>query len=133
MEDRFVIGVGVERLTLTWKVNDKHNILQHVEIVEEDKPNPFSLGRRLIIGNEHFEDLDEILARYVQPMANFARDIIQHKNYNADLLADDVEQPAETAEDKEKRLKALLDAIETKLKEAKLADAKRFRHLIFSQ
>ena len=126
MEVLLVIGAGVEKLTLTWKVNDKHNILQHVEIAEEDKPNPFTLGRRLIIGSEHFEDLDEILARYVQPMANFARDIIQHKNYNADLVADDIDPPGESAEDREKRRKTLVEAIETKLKEAKLADAKRF-------
>lgn len=107
-------------------MNDKHNILQHVEIVEENKPNPFSLGRRLIIGNEHFEDLDEILARFVQPMAVFARDVMQHKNYLPENLADDVEQPGETESDRAERLKALRNVIETKLKEAKLTDAKRY-------
>lgn len=107
-------------------MNDKHNILQHVEIVEENKPNQLSLGRQLIIGNEHFEDLDEILARYVQPMANFTRDIIQHKNYLSELLADDVDQPEDkTPQDKADRLKVLLSAIDTKLKELKLAEPKR--------
>ena len=30
---------------------------------------------------EEFEDLDEIIARYIQPMAAFARDITNHKYY----------------------------------------------------
>ena len=32
-------------------------------------------------GMEEFEDLDEIIARYIQPMAAFARDITNHKYY----------------------------------------------------
>lgn len=34
----------------------------------------------IIIWKE-FEDLDEIIARFIQPMAAFARDLISHKNY----------------------------------------------------
>lgn len=30
---------------------------------------------------KEFEDLDEIVARYVQPMASFARDLLNHKYY----------------------------------------------------
>lgn len=30
---------------------------------------------------QEFEDLDEIVARYVQPMASFARDLLNHKYY----------------------------------------------------
>jgi hypothetical protein len=30
---------------------------------------------------QEFEDLDEIVARYIQPMASFTRDILQHKYY----------------------------------------------------
>ena len=71
----------MDRLTLTWKVEDRCNILQHVEIVEKEKANPFSLGKELYIGEEKFEDLDEILARYVQPMAAFVRDILGYKYY----------------------------------------------------
>ena len=41
---------GVNRLAVTWKVID--DIYQHVDIVEKDKPNPFSLGRKLVIDNE---------------------------------------------------------------------------------
>lgn len=30
---------------------------------------------------QEFEDLDEIIARHIQPMASHARDIINFKNY----------------------------------------------------
>ena len=30
---------------------------------------------------QEFEDLDEIIARHIQPMASFARDILSHKYY----------------------------------------------------
>lgn len=41
---------GVNKLTISWKVAE--GILDHVEIVEEDKENAFSLGQKLHIGDE---------------------------------------------------------------------------------
>ena len=70
---------GNDHLTVTWKVNE--NCFQHVDILEEKKLNAFSVGKRLIIDGEDFEDLDEILARLISPMANYVREIMAHKNY----------------------------------------------------
>lgn len=70
---------GENHLTVTWKVSE--GIYQHVDVREEGKENAFSLGATLWINNEEFEDLDEIIARFVQPMASFARDLINHKYY----------------------------------------------------
>uniref|UniRef100_A0A4W4EHK9 Transcription elongation factor spt6 n=1 Tax=Electrophorus electricus TaxID=8005 RepID=A0A4W4EHK9_ELEEL len=70
---------GENHLTVTWKVAD--GIYQHVDVREEGKENAFSLGHTLWINNEEFEDLDEITARYVQPMAAFARDLLSHKYF----------------------------------------------------
>ncbi|MBN3299776.1 SPT6H factor, partial [Amia calva] len=70
---------GENHLTVTWKVAD--GIYQHVDVREEGKENAFSLGHTLWINNEEFEDLDEITARYVQPMASFARDLLSHKYF----------------------------------------------------
>ena len=50
--------------------------------MEEKKLNSFSVGKRLIIDGEDFEDLDEILARLVNPMSNYVREIMSHKNFN---------------------------------------------------
>ncbi|XP_071442779.1 transcription elongation factor SPT6 isoform X2 [Hetaerina americana] len=70
---------GADHLTVTWKVSD--GIYQHVDVREEGKENAFSLGQSLWIGNEEFEDLDEIIARYVNPMAAHARDVLSFRYY----------------------------------------------------
>lgn len=70
---------GSDHLTITWKVAD--NIYQHIDIREEGKTNAFSLGKTLWINGEEFEDLDEIIARYVTPMAAHARDLLYFKYY----------------------------------------------------
>ena len=70
---------GQDHLTLTWKVCKGIN--QHVDILEKGKDNAFSLGSQLYIGNECFEDLDEIIARYVTPMAGYARDLTSFKYF----------------------------------------------------
>uniref|UniRef100_A0A8C6KXY1 SPT6 homolog, histone chaperone and transcription elongation factor n=1 Tax=Nothobranchius furzeri TaxID=105023 RepID=A0A8C6KXY1_NOTFU len=70
---------GENHLTVTWKVAE--GIYQHVDVREEGKENAFSLGHTLWINTEEFEDLDEITARYIQPMASFARDLLGHKYF----------------------------------------------------
>ncbi|XP_058451716.1 transcription elongation factor SPT6 [Malaya genurostris] len=70
---------GTDHITATWKVTT--DIYQHIDIREESKENVFSLGQSLWIGNEEFEDLDEIIARYINPMASFVRDILGYKYY----------------------------------------------------
>ena len=62
------------RLTVTWKVHD--GIYQHIDVKEKGKINSFSLGQSLWIGLEEFEDLDEIIARHINPMAAHARDVL---------------------------------------------------------
>lgn len=56
-------GVGVERGTLPWGTTS-------------------SSSSRAPFPPQEFEDLDEIVARYVQPMASFARDLLGHKYYH---------------------------------------------------
>lgn len=72
-------NIGADHLTVTWKVTDK--IYQHIDVKETGKENEFSLGSRLWIGNEEFEDLDEIIARHVNPMSSNVRDILNFKYY----------------------------------------------------
>lgn len=57
------------------------NIYQHVDILEKNKKNAFSLGQSLWIDKEEFEDLEEIISRYVYPMGNYARELINYKYY----------------------------------------------------
>ncbi|XP_066596697.1 transcription elongation factor SPT6 isoform X2 [Prorops nasuta] len=70
---------GADHLTVTWKVTDE--IYQHIDVREEGKENAFSLGQSLWIGSEEFEDLDEIIARHVNPMAAYASELLDFKYY----------------------------------------------------
>lgn len=74
---------GENHLTVTWKVTD--DILHHIDVTEEEKENSFSLGKSLLIGNEKFEDLDEIIARHVNPMASFASELLDYKHYRSNV------------------------------------------------
>jgi transcription elongation factor SPT6 len=82
---------GQNFLTVSWKVTD--GIYQHVTIREEGKANAFSLGHQLFIENETYEDLDEIIARYIQPMASYAREILKY-NHSFNLNDDQDEEAA---------------------------------------
>lgn len=64
---------------MSWKVDD--GIVQHIDVREREKTNSFSLGKLLLIGEEEFEDLDEIVARHVQPMVSLVRDIMTYRYY----------------------------------------------------
>lgn len=70
---------GADHLTVTWKVAD--NVYQHIDVHEKGKVNAFSLGRSLWIGTEEFEDLDEIIARHITPMASNARELLRFRYY----------------------------------------------------
>jgi transcription elongation factor SPT6 len=70
---------GNDHLTVTWKIDE--NLYQHIDVLEEKKMNAFSVGKKLIIDGEEFEDLDEILACYVNPMANYVREIRSYKYF----------------------------------------------------
>jgi transcription elongation factor SPT6 len=72
---------GPANLTVSWKVTDSPPIITHIDVKEENKENEFSLGQSLWIGDEEFEDLDEIIARHIQPMAAFCRDMLNHKYF----------------------------------------------------
>ena len=72
-------GRSEDHLTVTWKVSE--DLYQHVDVEERDKVNKFSLGQTLMIGDERYEDLDEIIARYIQPMAANIQEMKDYKYY----------------------------------------------------
>ncbi|KAL7079838.1 hypothetical protein ACQ4LE_000385 [Meloidogyne hapla] len=74
---------------VTWKVLD--DIFQHIQVEEREKQRQFEIGKKLIINGEEFEDLDEILARHIQPMTAVVRDIMSFKYYLASVAAESVQ------------------------------------------
>ncbi|XP_044580545.1 transcription elongation factor SPT6-like [Cotesia glomerata] len=70
---------GLGYLSATWKVAEE--IYQHVAIKEANGFSIFSLGKSLWIEDEEFEDLDEIIAKYINPMATYASKLLNFKYY----------------------------------------------------
>ena len=94
---------ATDHLTVTWKVTD--DIYQHVDIREERKENAFSLGKCLWIGDEQFEDLDEIMARYLNPMAAYARDLLSFRYFRNLGLTEQTYAPGKERELADKLIK----------------------------
>jgi len=70
---------GVKFLTITWKFY--HQVYVHITVREEGKRNASALGQVLFIGSEKFEDLNEILARYVEPRTAFSQELFEFRNF----------------------------------------------------
>ncbi|CAD6192953.1 unnamed protein product [Caenorhabditis auriculariae] len=75
-------------LSVTWKISDRvyHNFF----VKESQKEQVFSLGRQLIVGNEEFEDLNELVARFVQPMIQNSHEITTHKYFYNGAVAEEI-------------------------------------------
>ena len=72
---------GPNNLTLTWKIH--HNLFAHIDIKELDKASEWSLGKTLLIGEERFSCLEEIVGRHLEPMVKFSQGIISHQKFSS--------------------------------------------------
>jgi len=90
---------GLSHLSMTWKMADNPDIIVHYVIEEKDKPNPYAIGKRLLIvpGKEVYEDLDEIYHDHIPKLKELVGYMIAHKNFRygtetdmADMLKDDM-------------------------------------------
>jgi transcription elongation factor SPT6 len=78
---------GNDHLAVTWKVAD--GVYQHIDVVELDKDNEFSVGRKLRIGNKYnYSDLDELIVDHVKAMAKKVDEMMQHEKYQAGTKSD---------------------------------------------
>lgn len=80
-------------ITLTWKFWKKNFV--HIDIAEQGKQQGATIGSRLIISNDYFESLREIVERYIIPCNRLVREVVGHTKFS----------DAETFEDLEDRLK----------------------------
>ncbi|KAL2823506.1 SH2 domain-containing protein [Aspergillus cavernicola] len=71
---------GPDHLAVTWKVAD--GIFQHIDVLELDKENEFSVGRTLKVGGRFtYSDLDDLIFNHVKAMAKKVDEIILHEKY----------------------------------------------------
>ncbi|KAH9808979.1 SH2 domain-containing protein [Melampsora americana] len=73
---------GTDHLAVTWKVDT--GVYQHIDVLELDKQNEFSLGRTLKIGGRYsYSDLDELIVSHVRAMARKVEEMIAHERYKS--------------------------------------------------
>jgi len=71
---------GNDHLTVTWKVAD--GVYQHIDVLELQKENEFTVGKQLRIGGKYtYSDLDELIVDHVKAMAKKVDEMMQHEKY----------------------------------------------------
>lgn len=70
---------GNDHLAITWKVAD--NVYQHIDVLEMQKDNEFSVGKLLRIGKYTYSDLDELIVDHVKAMARKVEEMMRHDKY----------------------------------------------------
>lgn len=78
---------GNDHLTVTWKVAD--GVYQHIDVLELQKENEFTVGKQLrIAGKYNYSDLDELIVDHVKAMAKKVDEMMQHEKYQKGSKAD---------------------------------------------
>lgn len=71
---------GPDHLAVTWKV--AHGVYQHVDVLELDKENEFSVGRVLKVGGKYsYSDLDDLIVNHVKAMAKKVEEMMANEKY----------------------------------------------------
>ena len=84
-------------ITLTWKFFKKHFV--HIDIIEQEKPQGAAIGKRLLISNDSFENLREIIERYIIPCNRLVREVTSHTKF---LDAESFEELEERVKEEKK-------------------------------
>lgn len=78
---------GNDHLTVTWKVAD--GVFQHIDVLELQKENEFSVGKTLRIGGKYtYTDLDELIVDHVKAMARKVEQLMGHDKFRKGSLTD---------------------------------------------
>jgi len=70
---------GTDHLTLTWKFYDENIV--HIDILETMKAIGANIGAQLKIGEEVYDNLQEIVERYIVPCNRLLREVTQHQKF----------------------------------------------------
>jgi transcription elongation factor SPT6 len=70
---------GTNHLTLTWKFYESNIV--HIDIQEFDKAIGANIGSKLKISDEYYENLQEVVERYITPCNRSIREVTQHPKF----------------------------------------------------
>lgn len=79
-----------DAITLTWKFSRKQFV--HIDIAELEKMPGAAIGQRLMISNEHFDNLREIVERYIIPCNRLVREVTQSPKWSDAEKWEDLEE-----------------------------------------
>jgi len=78
---------GNDHLAITWKVAD--GVYQHIDVLELQKDNEFSVGKVLRVGSKYtYTDLDELIVDHVKAMAKKVEELMQNEKFQKGSRAD---------------------------------------------
>lgn len=78
---------GNDHLVVTWKVAD--GVYEHIDVLELQKENEFSVGRLLRIGGKYsYTDLDELIVEHVKAMAKKVGEMTRNEKFQPGTRAD---------------------------------------------
>jgi len=73
---------GPDHIAITWKVGE--NIYQHIDVLELDKANEFTVGKTLRVhGKYSYSDLDELIVNHVKAMAHKIDDLCNNSKFQS--------------------------------------------------
>ena len=72
-------GKGRDHLTLTIQFFEE--IYINIDVLERNKTETSAVGSPLVIDGEEFDDLDEVIFRYVHPFVDQAREMINYRKF----------------------------------------------------
>lgn len=70
---------GFDHLAVTWKVGE--NSFQHIDVLEMNKANEYSVGKQLRVGKQVYSDLDELIVNHVQAMARKVLELTRDERF----------------------------------------------------
>lgn len=72
---------GDDHLVITWKL-DK-DLFEHIDIKELDKENPLALGKTLVVDNQRYHDLDQLIVEYLQNKVRLLNEMTSNEKFKA--------------------------------------------------
>jgi len=81
---------GLNNLSCTWKFYE--NNIVHLDIVEHNKAPGAQIGSRLSISDDSFENLQEIVERYITPCNRSLREVLQHSKFMKCKVIDELQK-----------------------------------------
>ncbi|TID29825.1 hypothetical protein CANINC_001574 [Pichia inconspicua] len=77
---------GNDHLTITWKVDNQ--LFQHLDVIEKDKPNEYSLGRILKVDDFQYHDLDELIVSHINNLHAKVEAMKNHEKFRNEPVND---------------------------------------------